>query len=83
MSSLKRIHLLKSAGFLPFLLLNKPPTLEEITWERLIYRHDHLHKELLAIRSKFPNDMNDWVSIVQLTNSNRYLTLFWIWRDGV
>lgn len=76
LSSLKRIHLLKSAGFLPFLLLNKFPALEEITWERPIDGNDHLHKELMAIRSNFPNDKSDWASIVQLTNSNGYLTLF-------
>ncbi|KAB8069935.1 hypothetical protein BDV29DRAFT_160964 [Aspergillus leporis] len=76
LSSIKWIHLLKSAGFLPFLLLSKLPALEEITWERLFHGHYHLHKELMAIRSNFPNDKSDWASIVQLTNSNRYLTLF-------
>lgn len=74
--SLKKIHLLRSPGFLPFLLLNKFPALEEITWECSVWGASCLSEELKAIRSNFPNDKNDWASIMQLTNSNGYLTLF-------
>lgn len=41
-----------------------------------MHGHDRLHKELMAIRSNFPKDKSDWASIVQLTNSNVYPTLF-------
>jgi hypothetical protein len=74
--SLKKIHLVRSTGFLPFLLLNKLPALEEITWKHPFSDEPCLFEELKAIRSNFPNDKNDWAGIMQLTNSNGYLALF-------
>ncbi|KAF5861162.1 hypothetical protein ETB97_000536 [Aspergillus alliaceus] len=76
LSSIKKIHLYKSTGFFPFLLINKFPALEEITWEHPFWGYTRLFEELMAIRSNFPNDKSDWASIMQLTNSNGSLTLF-------
>ena len=73
---LKKIHLLRSPGFLPFLLLNKFPALKEIIWKCSVWGVFCLSEELKAIRSNFPNNKNNWASIMQLTNSNRYLILF-------
>ncbi|KAE8361711.1 hypothetical protein BDV27DRAFT_160457 [Aspergillus caelatus] len=74
--SIKKIHLIESTGFLPFLIFNKLPALEEITWEQPFRKERRLFQELEAIRSNFPNDKSDWASIMQLTNSNGYLTPF-------
>ncbi|KAB8236406.1 uncharacterized protein BDW43DRAFT_308089 [Aspergillus alliaceus] len=76
LSSIKKVHLYKSTGFFPFLLMNKLPALEEITWEHPFWSEPRLFKELKAIRSNFPNNKSDWASIIQLTNSNGSLTLF-------
>ncbi|KAE8348296.1 hypothetical protein BDV28DRAFT_143861 [Aspergillus coremiiformis] len=76
LSSIKKIHLYKSTGFFPFLLMNKLPALDEITWEHPFWDEPRLFEELKAIRSIFPNYESDWASIMQLTNSNGSLTLF-------